>query len=128
MTGGWAGKNMPMAGMEPQRSMLEDLETSIQAAMLNLNSLDEFALTEQTDNDRLALNVHQLVDNLSHIRSASAQANVAVPYEIVHAYVDAGRPPDAFMVQQDARGAAAGTFERGPSLQAGGHGPCRHLR
>ena len=43
------------------------------------------------------------MDNLSHIRSASAQANVAVPHEIVHAYVDEGEPPDAFMVKQDAR-------------------------
>ena len=48
----------------------------------------------------VSLRSRKLVDDLTHVRAASTNLRVEVPMEMVHEYVDAGRPIDHFMVQQ----------------------------
>jgi hypothetical protein len=113
------------ASEEPSLQALED---TLLATIQTLDRLDEFTLpSEQPDNKGLAVNLcatstpvatnaphydlpshpadgahrrRTLVDDLNHTNAAAASVTATIPTEVVHAFVDQGRPPDEFVAAQ----------------------------
>ena len=95
-----------MSAKSEVSAVLGALDASILETMRTLDSLDEHALPSETpDNKGLALNVHKLVKDLSHMRDASVnrqpgEVDIAIPLEVIQGFVDEGRSPDQFIAQQ----------------------------
>ena len=85
---------------------LAALETAILSTIDTLDRLDDFAEPgPNPDNPGLAHNLNELVRGLDGVRAAGAKVPLALPAELVAAYVDAGKSPDAFTAELHARAA-----------------------
>ena len=115
--------------MTASTSQLDSLEGLLVSSVQILNAIDQFTVpTEQPQNEGLGKQMcagtsergstrlysycqqqharsslsgrNLLEDHLRHLHAASTDLRVEVPTELVHEYVDEGRPPDKFVLKR----------------------------